>query len=475
MNILILWTDEQRFDTLACYGNEAIGMPNLNRLAEDSTVFERAYCTAPVCTPSRGSVMTGQWAHRHGATKNNRPMKEEALTLPEMCGFHEQSAYVGKWHLGDEIYAQHGWKDWVQVDDTYIPWYSEGRDRSDRCDYHHWLVSKGVEPDQDTKHGKVFGRSFVADLAEHLSKPRFQADRAIEAMEKYRDDPWIMSVNLLEPHMPFKGPRNDMYDPWELPVSPNFMVEPDESCVNRTRQLNSVQSSRGAAGHNPADEGSIRECMARYWGLCSQVDHYFGRIIDHLHRKGMYDDTLIVFTSDHGDMMGSHQLIAKTVMFEESARIPLLVKLPGQRDKKVVETPVSHIDLIPTLLEAAGEALPEHLDGQSLLPCWKGEEPDRDVLVFWYEDGGQSISAEERNRVGSMEEIRCLVTTDRWKLVASKEEEFELYDLNSDPYELKNLAPLAEHGDRLLSLRERLASLLEEAGDPELEAGSFRV
>ena len=485
MNILILWTDEQRADTLSCYGNTAIGMPNLNALARQSTVFANAYCTSPVCTPSRGSVMTGLYPHHHQATMNNLPLGQDIPTLVEHGTPHE-TAYIGKWHLGNEIFAQHGWNNWINVDDSYETYYSSDRDRSQRTPYHHWLISKGYEPDIERPSGPIFGREFVAHLPECHSKPRFQADEAIRLIERGRNDPWIMSVNLLEPHMPFTGPRNTQYHPDEIPVSPNFMMPPDSSCLRRTQIMAEIQANRGSAGFNPADETSIRRCLANYWGLCSQVDHHFGRILDALERVGSFDDTLIVFTSDHGDQMGSHRMIAKGVMYEESAKIPLLVKLPGQRNGRRIEASVSQVDLVPTLLEALDIEPKIKLDGTSLYDaCQGGGEPDRDVALVWHVDDGHDNSNSPIPGMSALKGIddkgaeqhlrsehRCLVTPDRWKIVRSQFGEYECYDLDTDPYEMINLAADPAHSTKLQELDERLNNWQQRFNDPLIRGDS---
>jgi arylsulfatase A-like enzyme len=134
-NLLFLFTDEQRADTLAAYGNSRIAMPNLNALAEESILFERAYCTQPICTPSRSSIMTGVYPHSNGCTRNNAPLPEEFRCLPEYPAFEGYtSAYHGKWHLGDEIFRQHGFNEWRSFEDEYIRHYRPHRDRSARSD-----------------------------------------------------------------------------------------------------------------------------------------------------------------------------------------------------------------------------------------------------------------------------------------------------------------------------------------------------
>jgi arylsulfatase A-like enzyme len=185
-NLLFLFTDQQRHDTIAAGGNERIKVPNLNRLAEESVVFTQAYVAQPVCTPSRGTIMTGLYPHNHGALGNNVALRKETSTIAEMLegvggdsggavgagGTNYRTGYVGKWHLGDEIYAQHGFTDWVSIDDNYHKHVSEGNDPNAHCDYYHFLRQNGFEPDAKDKSGyDYFSRNYCTRLPEEFSKP----------------------------------------------------------------------------------------------------------------------------------------------------------------------------------------------------------------------------------------------------------------------------------------------------------------
>ena len=169
-NLLVLWTDEQRADTMAAYGNTKIKVPNLNKLSEESVVFEKAYVSQPVCTPSRSTIMSGLWPHQSGLTQNNIALPPEVPTLPEIANDQEyRTGYMGKWHLGDEIFPQHGFQEWVSMEDGYSRFYGESRDQDARSDYHHFLVEKGYKPDTD---GGRFSRGFAARLPIEHCKPK---------------------------------------------------------------------------------------------------------------------------------------------------------------------------------------------------------------------------------------------------------------------------------------------------------------
>ena len=146
-NLLFIWTDEQQYFTMQAYGNEVIQTPNLDRLADESFVFEKAYVAQPVCTPDRATVMTGLYPHTNGCVSNNIPLPEEVKTLPEIIDDPDyRSAYMGKWHLGNEIFQQRSFDDWVSIEDNYIQYYGPDKDRNARSDYHHWLIEKGIGP-----------------------------------------------------------------------------------------------------------------------------------------------------------------------------------------------------------------------------------------------------------------------------------------------------------------------------------------
>ena len=244
-NLLFLFTDEQRYDTLGAYGNRLIETPHLNRLAETSTVFERTYVTQPVCTPSRSSLLTGQVPHRCGCTENNIPLSEEIPCLPEMVSDGDYATgYHGKWHLGDEIFQQHGFDDWRSIEDGYWKYYREGRPLDARSTYHQWLTEKGHQP----KNGTRFGRGEVARYPEALGKPAYLGEEASRFIREHKDHPFILYVNFLEPHMPFYGPRDDQYEPRNIPLPGNFDHELGEDAPLKARLFREHYFQKGHSG-----------------------------------------------------------------------------------------------------------------------------------------------------------------------------------------------------------------------------------
>ena len=477
-NLLFLYTDEQAINTLAAYGNRQIAMPHLNRLAEQSVVFEQAYVTQAVCTPSRSSLHTGLYPHTNGCVRNNLPLDEGIPCLPEMMPRGEYAAaHIGKWHLGDEIFAQHGFATWVSIEDEYRRYYRPGRDPEEKSSYYHFLVEHGYTP----QHSDVFRRSETARFPEEHSKPAFLARKVSRFLREHRDRPFLCYVNFLEPHMPFTGPRDDQYDPASMPLPANFDALPDETQPLKARLLSKRYCEWGIGGLPLQTPDDWRRVIANYWGLCSQVDTYVGEMLATLEACGLAENTIVVFTSDHGDMMGSHRLIAKGFMFEEAVRVPLMIRLPGQTAGRRVRGPVSQIDLVPTLLDLLGQPAPDSLQGRSLRGLCEGEgNADRPVFIEWNTDnlGGQiaqgnytlppaTLDAYSREALAAAaaDQVRTVVTPDGWKLNCSEQGRHELYHLGDDPCETANLYRRPEYAGQVRQLRALIRDWQARTGD----------
>jgi arylsulfatase A-like enzyme len=495
-NLLFIWTDEQRPDTLGAYGNRRIRTPHLDRLAGQGVVFEQAYCTQPVCSPSRASVLTGLYPHAHGVLQNNVPLPAGVPTLAERlrpagyaCG------YVGKWHLGPELARRpeqrRGFDEcWVSTEDMYTPDYgAEGY-----SDYHHFLLAQGYEPPDRVRDGRVFSRETAARLPEAVGKPAFQAEACLRFLETHRDRPFFLAVNFLEPHFPFSGPLDGAYDPAAMVLPETWSLEPDEAMPRHYRLLRQKYLHQNPHVRTNDRQG-WQELLARYWGLCTLVDRHAGRILRRLEELGLAQDTVVVYTSDHGDLMGEHRLVGKCVQFEGAARVPLLVKAPGVAPGRVA-TPVSQVHLTPTLLDLLGLAVPGGLQGTSLRPlltrgdlppdgrgarpvgqpfggAWDVPPDEAEVVLEW--NGWNLFSAQQWQRdfgadPAQMAQPRSPVDArtirrGRWKLSVYVTGEVELYDLRADPGEARNLARTAEQRATVVALYERLLAWQRETGD----------
>jgi len=443
-NLLFLWTDQQRADTMAAYGNTRYRVPNMNRLAARSVVFDRPYVTQPVCTPSRSSVLTGFWPHQNGCVQNNIPLRPEVKTLPELLADSSyRTAYMGKWHLGDEVFPQRGFDEWRAIEDgIYQAFYSPGRDKNARSQYHQFLLSLGYKP-EDKSHPNSFSRNFATRLPVEHSKPSFLAQEASNFILGNRREPWLLYVNTLEPHTPFSSALNDLHSDEECPLPANFPGIPStpEPAWYKKRRGGSVGNSEFGGFDLKAAEG-FRRAHRHYAGLCSLVDQMVGRILWALEVSGQAENTIIVYTSDHGEMMGAHSLLAKGVMYEEAICVPLLLHVPFRGQKPVhVPQPVSHIDIVPTLLELMGKKEAAGFPGRSLVPALTANRPPEDVFLEWTSDNEKGPSG------------RTVVTPGGYKFVWYDTDVSLLFDRSKDPLEMNNLIESPGHTATLRRLR----------------------
>src|SRR5438046_1632989 len=359
-NLMLFLPDQQRADTLACYGGVKVHAPNLNKLASEAVVFDGAYVTHPVCTPTRSSRMTGTWPHINGCTRNSVPLDRRFRVFPELMeGKDYHTAYMGKWHLGEAGPAGRGFQEWISTEP--------------RGDYTNFLVSSGIIPD---KQNGQFSELAISNLALELSRPKFLEKHACEFIEKHRRYPFILVVAFVEPHSPYNGPLNDEHLLSEVDLDVTATLPESENIPLRYRLMREWQQAEAILdrerlptqlffGITPEEYRSIKQ---RYLGLITLVDQSIGVILGCLERCGLSDDTIVGHTRDHGDSLGAHHLYAKETMFEEAARVQLLVRMPGQKCGMIVSLPVSHNDFVMTLLDLLGQPKHPQCAGQSLLP-----------------------------------------------------------------------------------------------------------
>jgi arylsulfatase A-like enzyme len=471
-NLLFIWTDEQRADTMRVYGNSKIQTPNLNKFADENVVFENAYVSQTVCTPSRSTVLTGLWPHQNGCTENNLPLAPHFKCLPEILNdSNYRTGYFGKWHLGDEIFAQHGFEEWQSIEDGYRKYYRPERDLNRKSAYWHFLKNRDFEP--DTASGD-FSRGRVSRLPIEHSKTQFLERQAIDFLSRHQRDPFLLHINFLEPHMPFSGPLNDLHsaEAIELPAS-YFQFNSDREPL-RYQLIRERYRQKGFEGNDLKTEAGWQRLLANYWGLVAQVDRSVGAILAALERLKLAENTIVVYTSDHGDMMSAHRLLAKTVMYEEAARVPWLLRFPARIRQQVFRPRVSHIDLIPTLLELMRQPIPENLPGKSLVPLLAGKRPvDPEIFLEW--NPANRISRIPEESVGSSEtqqkqaltaSIRTVITQDGWKLCRSNLDYSQLFNLQQDPGELTNLYYQPAYQSKILELEEKIRAWQNKTNDP---------
>jgi len=477
-NVVFILPDRLRQDTMACYGNEWNESPHLNGLAEQSHIFENAYVTQPVCAPARASILTGLYPPAAGVPRNRLVMPSGVRTIAQMLPDDYETAYVGKWHLGDEIVAQRGFDHWVSANDVWWPEYTDPENQKRFSDYHQHLLAAGHKPDEDHPGGKMFSALLRAGLPPEQQMASFVADRAAEFITDSADNPFVLFVSTIEPHPPFTGPYDGLYDPATLPVDETFLQRPDGSSLfNRLRAELFEDCVRD--GISTSTEAGWRRLRSNYFGNVKLVDDMVGTILGAIHDAGVEDHTIVVFTSEHGDMVGTHRMLEMRTPYEEATRVPLLVRIPWlAAQARRIAGNFGQIDFVPTLLDLLGQAQPDHLQGVSRLGIFTGTATldDNDVFIQHNGVGDRDLTDEceswgmTPDRVRDLNFMntlpwRSVVTADRWKLTLCVGDQGELYDLNADPSETHNLFDEPGQRDRVRAMAARIRLWQIEVGD----------
>ena len=463
-NLVIFLPDQQRADTLACYGNGKVHAPNLNKLASQSVVFNRAYVTQPVCSPSRASLMTGLWPHTTRCTNNGFPLDRRLATLPELIGDNYRAGYVGKWHLREQPPTQRGFHEWVSVEGV--------------SDYSKFLVDHGLKPDHE-KGG--FAALTISNLPLELSQPRFVQENACEFIKRHRSDPFILVLAFVEPHSPYNSPFNNEHPIADVDLDPTALEPSTDAVPLRYRLTREWQEHRVTEDKRgtvrqfqfglTADD--YRKLKQQYFGLVTFVDQCIGSVLACLESNGIADDTVIAHTSDHGDLLGAHHLFGKGVMFEQAVRVPLLIKVPGQKPHMVMQ-PVSHIDFVPTVLELLNRPRASQPVGKSLLPLMHGEKTQaKDIFVEWnpYKKREKrlkkdtNLASQQQVQEAISESTRTVISPDGWKLSLRDKDLNELYNLNEDPQEARNLYYSGQHFEIIARCGDTIRRWQESTGD----------
>ncbi|HET7771335.1 MAG TPA: sulfatase-like hydrolase/transferase [Chloroflexota bacterium] len=477
-NFVVIMTDTQGVNVVGAYAEqearrrgsaptrEELGTPRLDGLAAGGVTFERAYTTCPLCTPARAALFTGRYGHSVGAWANNLALAENAHHMGiRFRDIGYRTAYTGKWHLDGHDYhgngeCPEGW------DDRY--WFDGMRYQAELSDRDLEFWRHGARtPEALREHG----------VTPELTWGHRVADRAIGFMEEASRDaekPFLVVASFDEPHGPFMCPPEyvERFQGFRYPVGP--AAEDDLSGKPRYQRDWAATSKRrkgrgpgGEAGEEGIPDGTGKYTShPPYFGCNSFVDSEIGRVIDAVDRLAP-ENTWIVFTSDHGDMLGAHQLQSKAcAVYEEIAHIPLFIRPPrgaagvassGTR----VSAPVSHIDVLPTLLELSGATIPPALEGKSLAPVLRGEKADeeRAVVVEYHRFAAQG----EAN--GGFNPMRAIVTR-RHKLAVNLLDSDELYDLVADPTECRNLIDDSGMAELRDALHDRLIDWQQAVRDP---------
>jgi len=473
-NVLLIMSDDLN-NLLGCYGDERAKTPNIDRLAARGVRFDRAYCSFPLCGPSRNSMLTGLYPNTTGIQANAQIFRQTIpaqLSLPQafrQAGYF--AARIGKlYHYNvPKSIGTNGHDDPGSWELELNP---AGVDRLEE------------EPSIFTLLPNQFGGTlswYASPKSDEHHTDGLEAQDAewvLERCAKRGDRPFFFGVGFFRPHTPYVSPKKyfDMYPAKEMPVAQN--VKEDQADI----------PPAGLASYKREQDKLTdelrREALQAYYASISFMDAQVGRVVAALDRLGLADNTIIVFTSDHGYHTGEHGLWQKMSLFEESTRIPLLIVAPGtSKVGSVVKTPVSHVDLFPTLAELCGVAKPENLQGQSLVPMLKNPQATgRGWALTQVTRGGGAARATVTRDVGSdgRRFFGYTLRTPRWRYTEWDEgrQGRELYDHDADAHELTNLAEKPEQAQVVAEMSRRLKEAVKTtfppSGEtPPLKAGTW--
>ncbi len=434
-NVLFVFADQLRYGALGCSGNEVVRTPNFDRLASQGLVFENAMSSHPLCSPYRAQIMTGRYGFANGVPDNEYLLWDNQVTLAQVLkGAGYGTAYVGKWHLGSGPYTL-----------------------QKRFGFDHMFAFNCL----NRHYGATYYRNEVGPIKVEKFAPEGETDEAIRFIEKHlknhADSPFAVVLSWEPPHWPYnRYPKEfDIYDPAKVDLPPNVPVQMAEFA---------------------------RREIAQYYGNVSAIDAQMGRLMEALDRLGVAEDTIVCFSSDHGDHLSSHgygkpmdkwmhptRRASKSTPFEESVHIPFILRYPRVvQTAHRVKTMFSSVDVMPTLLSLCGVQIPAGVQGHDLAHVIKGDDGSSPDSVYLMNMGTGWPNRPQW--VGCWRGVR----TERWVYARWQnpvDHEPVLFDRQNDPYERKNLAANPKFAKVRQEMEARLKDWMAKTGDP-FETGS---
>ena len=458
-NILYLMTDQHRGDCLGCAGNKIVKTPHLDSIARDGVLFSNAYSSTPSCTPARSAILTGLSPWHHWMIGYGRVAEKYPFELPQAlrnAGYYLFGIGKMHWYPQRKLRGYHD----ILLDES-------GRAQKPGfvSDYRRWFKQQAPELNPDeTGIGWNDYRAKTYVLPERLHPTRWTADRAVEFIETYnRPEPFLLKVSFARPHSPYDPPKRfmDMYNEDEMP----------EPYVGNwaARYAEHKDPPNPSLWHGDLGVRQAKKSRRGYYGSITFIDEQIGRILKALKKRGMYDNTLIIHFSDHGDMLGDHHLWRKTYAYEGSAKIPMLLRWPDSmgiehQRGNTLKQPVELRDVLPTFLDAGGAPIPNHLDGKSMLELVRGNTKNWRQFI-------------------DLEHSMCY-SNDHWNALTDGRFKYiyyaydgreQLFDLKKDPGELYDLAVESAHKSTLRQWRHRMVEHLSERGEQFVSNGKLVI
>jgi choline-sulfatase len=444
-NIVLIVTDQQRMDACGCYGNKIVKTPNIDKIAERGIRFSNAYCPSPLCAPSRASYITGRHVSHHGALTHFINGKDPGIpgnpgvTYSETLGsmFRKAgyaTAAIGKMHVHGETkkeedlgfsvrahrFYTYSYQDYIDaVGQENVDKYLCGKASNDKCKYNY--------------------ENRPVDLEERFMQDSLTTESSIKFITDNKNKPFFIHVGLEKPHPAwFTQPRyHAMYDPDKIAIPETA----DYSWKNDP--LASILEGWGWKDKSRPTEKEIKNSVAAYYACVSEADNNVGRILDTLSANGLLENTVVVFTSDHGENLYHHGMMQKHCFLESAVKVPLIVAVPKGFPKNVENnSPCSLIDLMPTFADICNIKVPEAIDGKSLLPIISGKaDSERPIFSEYFEKDMKSR----------------MVKVGDWKYIVYEEHNIEvLYNLKNDPLEMKDISNNPENKSIMNMLRRHM-------------------
>ena len=450
MNVLFIISDDLTTTAISSYGNGQIHTPNIDRLAAQGTRYTRAYCQYPVCGPSRASFLSGYYPNAtqtYGYVSGRENIGDERITWPQLFknnGYY--TARVGKiYHMGVPIDIELGSDgtddpaSWTERFNSQGPeWKAPGEGE---------LVQNNPDGSEPIKGGNVM-TIVKADGNDLVHADGKTADKASELLRAHKDAPFFLAVGFVRPHVPFVAPREDFerYPFQNIALPHNFESDWDdipEKGINYVTSKNAEMS-----------DVQKQKAIAAYYASVTYMDRQVGKVLQTLEEEGLDDNTIVVFTSDHGFHLGEHEFWMKVSVKEESAKVPLIIKVPGKK-AAVCHSFAELLDLYPTVAELAGLPYSQNLQGKSLVQTLTDPEHEVRDMAFSVTQNGETF----------------LLRNDKWAYIQYGEDAalgIELFDMEKDPEQFHNLAQLPEYAQQVKWFKDRLVQKLVEVRTNDL-------
>jgi len=480
-NILFIMCDQLNANALSCYGGP-VPTPNIDRIAEHGVRFTEAACTTPYCSPTRASIVTGLYPHSHGIVLNagsqrQRGIGPEDITterLLNQAGY--ETHHYGKWHLeGDRLaYYPDMFRSAVEYKAKMEPVFEQVRrqDKAEWMDWYVWALPVDISPAFKRQVDAIGDRWKDQRFAEFITKmgrlemtPEQCFDvqvadltcRRLSAL-KDSDKPFMVTCSFIWPHDPnvVPSPYYEAFDPADIKLPANMDVREERFERDWSREIIRVLGEPG-----------LREFLRIYYAMVKLIDDQVGRILKALDETGKADETIIVFTADHGDMMGGHGMVWKSTrsFYEEIVRVPLLISYPGRFKPGVTRYPMDSTDFAPTLLELAGRPVPSHMQGMSLVPHLTGRADSGTARVYTFSERVRPNPKGMRTVLpGTKGDF--MIRGRGWKFIRCADGHEYLYNLREDPGETQNLSGETEYRSRRDELAAEMDKWLARTGWP---------